>query len=583
MPVHPQPAPAIGAAPIAQALLLPLFAFTVHGVARHAHRYGSNMSRLMQSPSFRVAFAISRVAAAMLIALAIGGVAHAQHDGQRNAVQQIARSKPDAAAKRLREKGLDDVPETRFVEMLSLLDQDRPEEALANAKQAVDAGLPINRLVAGPRQLLDRLHALPEFRSWLEDVAPPPLVHGPMVGSVTDRSASFWMRTADAMPVTVSLWPADADDDAADDDATPAATASGETSRELDLTAIVTVDGLQPDTTYRYAVEVDGETMELESTRFRTFPSQRGPGKFAVAFGGGAGYIPEWERMWDNIATFDPIAMLMLGDNVYIDDPTHPLTQDYCYYRRQSRPEWRRLTASRAIYSIYDDHDFGDNDCIPGPDRDRPAWKRPVLQTFRNNWVNPGYGGGEADPGCWYDFRIADVHFVMLDGRYYRDLESKSMLGPVQKKWLLDTLADSDATFKVICSPVPFTPGIKPGSKDPWDGYPEEREEIFRFIESESIEGVFLVAADRHRSDLRRIDRPNGYTLYEFESSRLTNRHTHNVVKTDGLVWGYNETCSFGLMSFDTSADDPEVTFTVIDIDGNRQATHTLRRSELQK
>lgn len=26
MPVHPQPAPAIGAAPIAQALLLPLFA-----------------------------------------------------------------------------------------------------------------------------------------------------------------------------------------------------------------------------------------------------------------------------------------------------------------------------------------------------------------------------------------------------------------------------------------------------------------------------------------------------------------------------------------------------------------------------
>lgn len=535
------------------------------------------MSRILQSHSGRSAAAILRLAAAILITFVTSGVAHAQHDGQRNAVQQIARSKPDAAAQELREKGLDDVPETRFVEMLSLLDRDRPEEALAKAKQAVDAGLPMNRLVAGPRQLLNSLHALPEFQNWLGEVAPPPLVHGPMVGSVTDRSASFWLRTADAMPVTVSLWP----DDAADD-ADPLATASGETSRAVDLTSVVTVDGLQPDTTYRYAVEADGETIGLENTRFRTFPSQGNPGKFAVAFGGGAGYIPEWERMWDNIAMFDPVAMLMLGDNVYIDDPKHPLTQDYCYYRRQSRPEWRRLTASRAIYSIYDDHDFGDNDCIPGPDRDSPAWKRPVLQTFRNNWINPAYGGGEADPGCWYDFRIADVHFVMLDGRYYRDLKSKSMLGPVQKAWLLKKLGDSDATFKVICSPVPFTPGIKPGSKDPWDGYPEEREEIFRFIENEAVEGVFLVAADRHRSDLRRIDRPDGYTLYEFESSRLTNRHTHRVVKTDGLRWGYNKTCSFGLISFDTTAVDPEVTFTVIDIDGNEQATHTLRRSELQ-
>ena len=75
------------------------------------------------------------------------------------------------------------------------------------------------------------------------------------------------------------------------------------------------------------------------------------------------------------------------------------------------------------------------------------------------------------------------------------------MLGPVQKAWLFDALRQSNATFKVLCCNVPITPGIKPGSKDPWDGFPEEREEIFRFIEQQQIEGLFVIAADRHRSD----------------------------------------------------------------------------------
>ena len=156
------------------------------------------------------------------------------------------------------------------------------------------------------------------------------------------------------------------------------------------------------------------------------------------------------------------------------------------------------------------------------------------------------------------------------------------MLGPVQKKWLKQTLAASEATFKLLVSPVPFTPRIKPGSKDPWDGFPEEREEIFSFISSEKIEGVFLVAADRHRTDLRKISRPRGYDLYEFMSSKLTNVHTHPVVKTEGLIWGYNKTCSFGLMEFDTTVGDPEVRMKCVTIDGEVIHEHLLKRSLLE-
>ena len=142
------------------------------------------------------------------------------------------------------------------------------------------------------------------------------------------------------------------------------------------------------------------------------------------------------------------------------------------------------------------------------------------------------------------------------------------MLGTFQKQWLKNTLKNSEATFKVIASSVPFSEGIKPGSKDPWDGYPEEREEIFSFIEKEKIEGVLLIAADRHRIDFRKTPRPNGYDFLEFVSGRITNRHVHSVVKTDGLVWGYNKTCGYCLLKFDTTKKNQVMKFEAYDNSG---------------
>ncbi len=488
--------------------------------------------------------------------------AKSQHDVQRNAVQKIALGQHEQVATILAgdKKPNAGKAETLFVETLNLAAQGKIEEAISRRKLALAAGLPLERFVAGPRKVLSKLPPV-------EGSIDVELVHGPMVGAVTSEAASFWVRTREPATVTIRIGEKEF---------------SNRTTAEADYTTVIRADGLKPMTTYAYRVLVNGKEIPAEQTNLRTFPSRNKPQPFSVGFGGGAGYIPEWERQWDNISTFQPLAFLMLGDNVYIDQPEHSLCQHYCYYRRQSRPEWRRFTARTAIYSIWDDHDFGTNDCVPGPAIEKPAWKRKVWEIYRQNWVNPSYGSGEKQPGCWYDFMIGDVHFIMLDGRYYRDLKGGSMLGPVQKAWLRKTLTASSGTFKVIASPVPFSPRIKPGSKDPWDGFPEERTEIFSWIRKDRIEGVLLIAADRHRTDLRTIPNDASYTLYEFESSRLTNRHTHKVVKTDGLVWGYNKTCSFALMQFDTTRPDPQVTFGLIDIDGKRHHSHTLRRSSLK-
>jgi len=506
----------------------------------------------------------------------------AQHDPGRNATRLLAKGETDQAIQLVakppkRMNSPISEAERGFVLTMAACTQGDLEAAFKHAQQAVQNGLPIERLQAGPRDALAPLFANQAFKSWLK-TKQQPLLHGPLLGSVTDTSASFWVRTAGEADVQVVVH-------ALGNNTVVGKPLSGKarTSAGNDYTATVRVSGLKPMTRYRYQVSVDQEQTGTPAD-FETFPKQDTASRFSIAFGGGAGFTPQYERMWTTIGRHSPDALLLLGDNVYIDDPTHPLTQRYCYYRRQSQPEWKRLVATTSVFTIYDDHDFGTNDCNPGPEIESPAWKRPVWEVFSQNWNNPSYGGGSKQPGCWYDFQIGEVHFIMLDGRYYRDLTGGSMLGPIQKKWLFETLKSSKGKFKVLASPVPWSPGVKGGSKDTWDGFPDEREEIFSFLENQQIEGVLLMAADRHRSDLRKIKRPNGYDLYEVMSSRLTNVHTHGLLQNaKGSEWimGYNKECSFGLLDFDTTREDPQVKYRIINIDDQEIDSHTLKFSQL--
>lgn len=400
------------------------------------------------------------------------------------------------------------------------------------------------------------------------------LFGGPMLGCVTDRGARFWVRTPGPARVAVVVGTEKSLDP-------PIHSNSVETQADNDFTALLDVSGLSPSKLYYYDVVVDGKRTRADDPwSFRTFPARGEKAKFDVAFGGGARYVPEKERMWDTIASYKPAAFLFLGDNLYIDLPESRSKQRVHYYRRQLRPEYQRLTAGAAIYAIWDDHDFGKNDCSGGLDPFHPPWKVPAWEVFRENWNNPYYGGGEKQPGCWFDFSIGDVDFFMTDGRYYRSFADGTMLGPVQKKWLLEKLKASRATFKVIASGTLWTELADKGGKDSWWGVEAEREEIFSLIDREKIGGVILISADRHRTDIYRIERPGGYDLYEFETSKLTNNHTHGT--RPGALFSYNKSNFFGMLSFDLTKTDPEMTFRCITIDKEEVHAMTLKRSQLE-
>lgn len=487
--------------------------------------------------------------------------------------------KPDDAIQ-LYEKRLEDDPnrqEALFGLAVAHASKGEGWLAMDSVRRGLDAGLPFERFLAGPREMLKPLTNLSAFRD-LKKERQPLLIHGPMLGAVTDDSARFWVRTEREASFAVELFPI-----RQGRSSQRILSDTVHTSAEDDYTAVLEVEGLKANQAYRYRLILDGEK-HFDYHDFKTFPKQNRSAVFNVAFGGGAAYTPEFERVFTTIKSHFPLAFLQLGDNVYVDQPEKRAIQRYCYYRRQSSVPYRSLVASVNIASIWDDHDFGDNDCWYGDDSDAPAWKRTVFKTFRENWNNHSYGNGDRMPGCFHDFYIGDVHFILLDCRYYRtnpkEANGRTMLGVQQKQWLFDTLKRSRGTFKVIASSVPFASGVKPGSRDPWDGYPEERAEIFDFIRKERVEGVALIAADRHRSDIWRIERPDAYPLYEFMSSRLTNIHIHKIMEKS--VFGYNDKRSFGLLSFDTTAKDPALTYHIYSVDDEPVYQSTVRLSELR-
>ncbi len=492
--------------------------------------------------------------------------------GQRQMLE-IIDGKPEVALQ-LADARLADDPadaESQFVRSVAFAQLGELDESWQAMQLALQSGMPFGRFLAGPRDLLEPLHRSARFQQFAAQQEAT-IIHGPMLGDVTESSVRVWVRSSRPTDFTVRL-----------DDGESSFEATSRTTPEADYTGVARVSGLQPDTVYSYDVSVDGEPV-TGRYHFRTPPLAGTTGVLQVGFGGCAGYTPENERVWDTIASHDLRAFLFLGDNVYIDVPAKPgAFHEYSYYRRQSRPEFRRMVSAIPQYAIWDDHDAAFDDIWLGPYVDRPAWKQPMVESFRQNWNNPSYGS-DTHPGTWFSFVLGDVEFFMLDGRTYRTnpfIDDRTMLGPEQKAWLLDGLSKSTATFKVIASPVAWADRAKPGSIDTWSGFPEEREQLFSHIETQGVHGVILLSSDRHRSEAWRIERDSGYPFYELLSGQLTNIHTHPPEQ--GALFSYNAKDSFGVLTFDTDRADPQVTYEIRSIDNERIESLVVKLSELRQ
>lgn len=460
------------------------------------------------------------------------------------------------------------------------------DEANASLETALTLGLPPDRLLADRSGPMQKLHAT---AAWKRVAAGSSgLIHGPLLGAVTPVGARFWVRTLHESEVEVRV-------SERGDFEKPDARGSARTSAAGDFTGVASVTGLKPNTRYRYDVRIDGRPVPRgECWEFHTFPPEDPAANVRLAFGGGAKYFPGNERIWDTIRLRRPDALLLLGDNVYLSLPESVgAFHDYTYYQLQSRPEFRRVVASVPTFAIWDDHDAGIDDVFLGPYTDKPAWKRDYLELFHRNWNNPAGGAPPERPGVWFKFRVGPVECFMLDCRYYREnflKENASMLGPVQKAWLLESLRVSTAPFKILVSSVPWADDSKietsPSgetvyAKDTWHGYRGERAEIFDFLAEHRIGGVLLLSADRHRHDVRINQRPLGYPLIEIMSSTLTHE-SGGAPSSGNPIYELLYTRGFGFLTFDTAAPEPLAVIEIVTIEGESTYRREVKLSELQ-
>ena len=85
--------------------------------------------------------------------------------------------------------------EAMFNLAAALAQQNKIDEAIKFVNESVDKGLPIERYIVGPKDILKPLVNSEEFKN-ISAHKEINLIHGPMLGKVTDHSASFWVRTA---------------------------------------------------------------------------------------------------------------------------------------------------------------------------------------------------------------------------------------------------------------------------------------------------------------------------------------------------------------------------------------------------
>ena len=326
------------------------------------------------------------------------------------------------------------------------------------------------------------------------------LTHGVAVGEVTASSAVIWSRSSEAaempeMIVEISSNRA----------LTSPRVARARATEEDDFTARVTVDGLEPNTTYHYRVRFDAS--EPVTGSFRTAPPTTAAASVRfIVMGdlGGHGYCREEGKgytVFSAMEELEPDFLVANGDMIYadsecaaeraeggrnipgdfpkIDDPSVDCTnasavrEIYLAHWRYNRadPHFQSLLSKASMYSQWDDHevinDFG------------AAWPTWTAAIERDGYPTLVREGREAlfdfhpmrrhsdEPDRIYrSFRWGqDAELFLIDARSYRSLNDladrpdnqKTMLGREQLDWLKRGLAGSDATWKIVSTDVPLS------------------------------------------------------------------------------------------------------------------------------
>ena len=410
----------------------------------------------------------------------------------------------------------------------------------------------------------------------------------PMWGHVDMRSAWLQVGITGQGEVTCVVWPLD----------TVCAPREFRPS-EVDVrfgTAKFELSDLEPGTRYA-ALLKEGNRILSDTLRVRTqvlWDYRTDPPPFTL-LAGSCAFLnePEYDRpgrayggeygIFTAMAAEQPDMMLWLGDNIYLREVDFGSRSGYRHRYDQARalPELKTLWSACPHYAIWDDHDYGPNDCDG-------AWihKDWALEAFKAYWPNPGYGVSDRVEGIATAFRFSDVDFFLLDNRWNRvnagtQTLQPQVLGADQIDWLIASLRNSRAPFKLIAvgGQVLSDAAIYENLAN----YPAERTALLERIAAEGIRGVVFLTGDRHNTELTRAELPGGLVVYDLTLSPLTSTaHDHseepNTLRVPNTMVGER---NYGVLRFSGPRKDRVLAIQVKNVAGEIKWERAIRASEL--
>ena len=379
------------------------------------------------------------------------------------------------------------------------------------------------------------------------------LPQGMAVGDVTAHGAVLWIRTDGPATVQVewatpALW---------DKYSTPTTmivpvsrTKPLAATAETDYTLSIPLIGLTPATRYRYHILVgraeDSKDQQpatlVAKGEFLTLPEAETSVSITFAWSGDLGGQGRCRQGPVGYPIFDVMGrqrldfFLFLGDTIYSDNPCpSPPNETGADFKAATLAEYRarhryqrgaeslrRFLERVPVYAIWDDHEVRND--FSGPfDPQMPAGR----QALREYW--PISTHTDEPHRLYRSVRYgADLEVFILDTRQYRsrdadpDGPAKTMLGAAQLQWLIEGLAHSSATWKVIATSVPLSiPKGGTGYSDGWasgpngPGFERERQVIVDAILAGKVKNVVFLAGDVHWVQANAYD-PNQDGIIDF-------------------------------------------------------------------
>ncbi|MEU7617178.1 hypothetical protein AB0B27_13940 [Micromonospora rifamycinica] len=270
---------------------------------------------------------------------------------------------------------------------------------------------------------------------------------------------------------------------------------------DSDGLVLLTVTGLNPDTTYHYGVQVDGATLAGGRGEASTAPAAGTRVSESVPFSSCVWTVPTTSTYNAILAHDDgpygPGAFFpIMGDLGYPDwGPTVTAADVIAQHMRSlGSPVMAPLLARMPITYVPHNHDL----CGDGTNRLSPALD--LIQGV-NRRIFPHYPYPATDGrGMYHSYVRGRIRWIALDTYSYRDpvsdpdVPGKTMLGTAQLAWLKAELLE-DEPVKIICGQHPWrVDGVNSGR---WGSYRVEFADINNHIATNGVQ-VYVIVGDAH-------------------------------------------------------------------------------------